>query len=69
MKMEDLLEAPLQELPVEAKKQIAIDFEKVSNLAKIAANAVMSSDRKAYLNAVEELTYQIQKLKPQMMQQ
>ena len=68
MKMEDLLEAPLQELPVEAKKQIAIDFEKVSNLAKIAANAVMSSDRKAYLNAVEELTYQIQKLKPQMMQ-
>lgn len=68
MKVEDLLEAPLQELPPEAKKQIALDFEKVSDLATTAARAVMSSDRRAYLLAVEELTYQIQKLKPQMAQ-
>jgi hypothetical protein len=68
MKLENLLEAPIQDLPIEAKEQIAIDFEKVSNLAREAAKAVMSSDRRSYLLAVEELTYQIQKLKPQMMQ-
>ena len=68
MKVEDLLEAPLQELPPEAKQQIAMDFEKVSDLATAAAKAVMSSDRRGYLLAVEELTYQIQKLRPQMSQ-
>lgn len=69
MKVEDLLEAPIHDLPPEAKEQIATDFEKVSHLAKQAANALKSSDRRTYLIAVEELGYQMQKLRAQMAQQ
>ena len=69
MKTKELLEAPIQSLPPEAKQQIAADFKKISELAQIAANAVTSSDRRTYLAAVEELSYQVQKLKPQMLQQ
>jgi len=61
MKLNNLIESPIKELPVDAQKHIADDMEDISRLAMNVSNAIYSGRDREVESAMEEFQYLVKR--------